>query len=180
MNKRFIAGTAVTLTLSVALLSGCGGGGDSTETASQPSQESSSQARTKVTKVVLKPQAPLTRAQFIKRADPVCAKSYEERGDILFKYTHRTAPLSQSKQEQLISQVILPSFRHDLESLEALAKKSAPKGDEAKLEALLEAFSASLAEAEENPELILAGAPKQFAEVTKLARDYGFQVCGSF
>jgi hypothetical protein len=162
-----------------ALAAGCGGGGDTTETSSQ-SNGSSSQAKTQVTKVVLKPQAPLTKAQFIRRADPVCAKSYEERGDTLLRYARRAASLSKSDKEQFVSETVLPSFRHDLEALEALAKRSAPKGDEATLATLLENYASLLAEAEEDPGLILAGAPKHFAKVTTLAREYGFEVCGSF
>jgi hypothetical protein len=196
MNRRFISGTAAALTAIAALLGGCGGGGDttgtasnqSTEAASQPSKETTSQAskessppaKVQVTKVVLKPQAPLSRQQFIRRADPVCGKYYEERGDILLKYARRAASLSKSEKEQVLSEAILPSFRHDLESLEKLAKQSAPKGDEAKLEELLETYASLLAESEADPSLVLANAAKQFAVVTKLARAYGFEVCGSF
>ncbi len=180
MNKNFISGTTAALMAAIVLISGCGGGGDTTETASQPSKESAPQPKTQVTKVVLNPQTPLTKAQFIKRADPVCAKAYEERGGILLKYARRAASLSKAKQEQLIVESIMTNFRRDMEQLEALAKQSAPKGDEAKLEALLESYASSLAEAEENPQLILEGAPKQFAKVTNMARDYGFEVCGSF
>lgn len=178
--RRFNSGgIAVALTAAIALASGCGGGSDTTETASQ-AESSSSSSQTQATKVVLKPQAPLTKEQFIQRADANCAKSYEERGNALFKYTRRAASLSESEKEQVVSKVVIPSFRRDLEALEAFAKHSAPKGDEAKLEALLEAYAAELAEAEENPALVLASAPEQFAETTKLAREYGFQSCGSF
>src|SRR5436305_10650421 len=139
-----------------AVVAGCGGGSDS-------SSESSS----------------MTKAQFIKQADAICAKGNEE-NETEFEEFAKEKGLSEKKeptkaqQEEAISEIVAPGVRKQIEKIDALG---APEGDEGKVEAMVAAVEEGVDEIEENPASLTEG-KNPLAKGSKLAKEYGLKTCG--
>jgi len=120
----------------------------------------------------------LTKAQFIRRGDAICEKDDETRNTEITPYVKKGSnTFSRPEKEKVVPKSIATSFREDVEKLGALAER-APKGDEAKVQRIVNVFDATVKGVEEKPGSILAGAGPSFAEVEKLTAEYGFTVCG--
>jgi hypothetical protein len=142
-------------------MTGCGSSsGDSSSTAANTSEAKA---------------PPLTKAQFIKRGDAICAKADKEQSAkvAIFVKGHLKAQSSKAAQNQMVLVAGLPPIQTEWEELAAL---SPPKHDEAKIEAIVNGIKAAAAKAEEKPESVLEF-PTPFAQVDKLAGKYGFKVC---
>jgi hypothetical protein len=141
--------------LALALLAaGCGGGGG-TATAT----------------------APLSKAQFIKRGDAICEKTDKTQNSAIRKYTakHPKGASTKAGQDELITSIGLPPIQQEAEELGALG---APRGDEGKVEAIVNGIEEAVGKAEEEPESTnKAGAANPFTGVDKLAGEYGFKAC---
>jgi hypothetical protein len=159
LTKRFIATAGVGLAL---LAAGCGGGGEGGGTADGgPVVKAGS----------------LSKAEFIKRGDAICAKagaqllaetkSYLEKNGI-----DAAHPPSDELQVELVEQVLLPTFRAQIEDLAALG---ALPGDVEGVQAILDAISEAADEVEANPNI---DAADPFGEANAMAKDFGFRSCG--
>jgi hypothetical protein len=121
----------------------------------------------------------LTKAQFIKRGDAICQKNYNTRSAEELPYIKKGADaFSKADLERLVLKITAPSYRHDVEGLEALTERSAPEGDEEQLQELVDVFDATVTKIEKNPGITLGGAGPTFREIEKLTQEYGFEVCG--
>jgi basic membrane lipoprotein Med (substrate-binding protein (PBP1-ABC) superfamily) len=138
------------------IVAGCGGGSDS-------SSESSS----------------ITKAQFIKQADAICAKGNKE-NEAEFEKFAKEKGLSEKKeptkaqQEEAISEIVGPGVQKQIEEIDALG---APEGDEGKIEAMIDAVEEGVEEIEENPAALVEG-KNPLAKGSKLAKEYGLKTCG--
>jgi len=74
----------------------------------------------------------------------------------------------------VITDVVAPGVRQQVEEI---AELSAPSGDEAEVEAIVEAVESGADELESDPKLLLEGA-NPLGEGSKLARAYGLKECG--
>jgi hypothetical protein len=119
-----------------------------------------------------------TRAAFIKRADAVCERTdgEQKKGQIAFSEEHpknSTKPL----EEEAVLTVGLPPV---LEEAEELGELTPPQGDEARVEAIVKGLEEAVKKAEAKPSVLLReGSSGPFAEVFKLAREYGFKACAT-
>lgn len=122
-------------------------------------------------------QATLTKVEFIEQGDAICTKAEEgseteaeefaeENGFDLEKATNEEL-------EEAIAAVLVPALNQQAEEIDALG---APEGDEEQVEAIVVALEEGTAEVEDDPGLVLDGAPLK--EASQLASDYGFEVCG--
>lgn len=155
MNKVFLAG-AMTLVLLAAVVAGCGGGDDT-------SSETS---------------AALTKAEFIKQADAICAKGEKalegEAEEFAEENDVDVEKPTKAQQEEVIADVVAPGVRKQAEEI---ADLGAPEGDEESVEAIVEAVETGSDELESDPAKLLEG-DNPLGEGSKLAREYGLEECG--
>jgi hypothetical protein len=153
LNKAFLAAVAA-LTVLAALVAGCGGGGDTTEET-----------------VVL------TKAEFIKQGDTICEKANEQNQSEAEEFAKENDfELEKASKEQLeeaVAAVLGPSLSQQAEEIDALG---APEGDEEKVEAIVVSLEDAAGEIEDEPSLVFE--EKSLDEPSKLAKSYGFKVCG--
>jgi ABC-type phosphate/phosphonate transport system substrate-binding protein len=143
------------------LVAGCGGGSDdSSSSANSPSKK-----------------------EFTVKADAICQKASERMQAQLFKVLRKDKVNGKLKKPSLadnkkfIVAVLIPSLKQEISELKALG---APEGDEERVDAIVEALEEGLETAEGNPEAVAAGSSDMvFGIASRLAGEYGLQVCGS-
>lgn len=154
MSKRLFALLGALAALAI-IVAGCGGGSDSTESTSS-----------------------LTKAEFVKKGNAICAKGNEEieEGFEKFGKEHgfsKEKEPSQAELEEAVETVVIPSVSNEVESIRALG----PPDEEA--EAVLDAAEGALEKGEEDPKQFLKEESSgPFAKANKLAREYGLTKCG--
>lgn len=137
-----------------ALVAGCGGGGDSTSS--------------------------LTKAEFVKQGNAICAKGNEEIEEGFEKFVKenninpKKRP-TKAQQTEATEEVLLPTVRKQIDGIRALGL---PSEGEEEADAVLKAAEKGLEEAEEDPSSAATENGKQFAEANKLAREFGLTKCG--
>lgn len=153
MGTRLIAWGAGLLLVAL-LVAGCGGGDDS-------SGES------------------ISKEEFIAKADAICKQGNErmEAGfSKLLKDVKNLNKLKKDEYEQLVDEVMVPSLEKEIEELRALG---VPEGDEERVEAMIAALEEGQETAERNPEAVNASSDAVFGIASRLAGEYGLEVCGS-
>jgi len=117
----------------------------------------------------------LTRAQFVKQGNAICKKQEDRRSKMILDAVE-SAPkdkeLPQSAQKALVLQT-LPPYEEMAEELEDLG---APEGDEAKIEALVEAMEKAASNIKEEPLQVISN-KGQYEEANDLAVKYGLTEC---
>lgn len=119
----------------------------------------------------------VTKAAFIKRADAICAKSYNQRrsGFLSFVQNARDEPFSDIREiRRFADTVLIPTRQQQVEELRALG---APSGDEDDVEAILEAYEEGIEKAEEDPRAAVTSTFGVFVKATELAEEYGLENC---
>lgn len=139
------------LLASLLLLAGCGSGGTSSETA-----------------------AALTKAQYVKQADAICAKVEKRQLKLVGAFQKLHLKQSPSSELKLVRFAGIPPLDTQAEELAAL---SPPTTEAKEASAFIKAFEAGVAEAEKNPGLLLKINQDPFAKARALASSYGFKVC---
>jgi hypothetical protein len=156
---------SLVLALVTALLVvGCGGGneGDGTSAAAASS-------------------APLSKDEFIKRAEEICteadARKTRKAAGYAARYKKELEALSPvAAEEKILRAIVLPSIMKQAEEIEALG---APKGEEEKVKELLAAVKLGMVKARKNPYAIELENPNEypFRRYANLARSYGLTEC---
>lgn len=158
MSRRLIAVVVAVAALAM-IVAACGGGSDSTETASS-----------------------ISKAEFVKKGNAICAKGEKEVEDGVEKFAEKNNlsernPASSKQVEELAEKILVPAVRKQLNELRALG---IPSGDEEEVEAIFAAVEEALKETEEDPSVFgQEGGVGPFAKANKLSREYGLTVCGS-
>jgi hypothetical protein len=146
---------AISVAALAAAAAGCGGGDDTSGTS-----------------------AALTKAEFIKQADAICAKGNEaiegEVEEFVQDNNIDTEKPTTKQQEEVIADVVAPATRQQIEEI---AELGAPSGDEGQIEAMVESVETGTEELEDQPEQLLEE-KNPLAEGSKLARAYGLKECG--
>lgn len=144
---------AVLGALAAAFLAGCGGDDDGSATAES-----------------------LTKAQFVKQADGICAK-YNRKGERQFQKVVETLNLDQGEPKRDVAAkgvaaVAIPILEEQIEELRALP---VPEGEEQEIELIIERQEQSLEKVEDEPLFRVSGNP--YEELNKPAADYGLVEC---
>jgi hypothetical protein len=154
VSKRLIALLAALAALAL-VVAGCGGGSSSTESTSS-----------------------LTKAEFVKQGNAICAKSSKEINEGFEEFVEENG-LSKTKappkavQEEAVETVLIPRIHKEVEGIRALG----PPDEEA--EAVLDAAEEALEKGEEDPILFMKEESSgSFAKADKLAHEYGLTKCG--
>lgn len=170
------------LTLSMAvlgllLLAGCGGGGGSESASTQTSAQSSEQGAAAKAQPMT---GTLTKAQFLKKANAICVKGTAAmgKGDAAFWAKHRP-PHGKTPGQALVNelqlQAILPVRTRELRQIRALGL---PRGDEQRVEAILEAWREGVEKGEEEPSSLDSAGPEfAFYKAYSMGIDYGLEKC---
>jgi hypothetical protein len=162
LSKRLIAAFAGVVAIA-AILAGCGSSNDSSSGSTQSTAGTA---------------AP-TKAEFIKQADAICEKANKGTEAEFAAYVKKlnlppNKKPTTAQQEELITAVALPAIAAQAKELGEL---SPPSGEEGKVNAIVEGIAKAVEKTEANPSTVF-GRRGPFAEVNKLAKDYGFTVCG--
>ena len=163
MSKRLIAALFGVLAIAI-VAAGCGSGGDSTTGGGDSSESASS----------------LTKAEFIKQADAICAKGNEavsaEAEEFAEENEIDTEKPTTAQQEEVVSDVVAPAIREQAEKIDELG---APSGEEDEVAEIVAAVESGADEAEASPDSIVEGkGGGPFEEANELADAYGLKVCG--
>jgi hypothetical protein len=114
---------------------------------------------------------PLSKSKFIAQADALCAtgnQAIEEAGKQL------GADPTDAVLEGYVDDTVVPAINTELDGIRALAP---PAGDEAQVEAIVNAAQDALDQVSDDPTLVVGGDP--FAKANQLAQAYGLKECGS-
>lgn len=119
----------------------------------------------------------LSKAEFVKRADAICKEAREKFTREYTAFAKKVQRTSKTAQEaasgELIEDILIPNFQKDVDEISALG---APKGDEEKVAAFLNALQQQLEEIHERPK-ILETTVTPLAKAEKLAKTYGLTGC---
>lgn len=156
MSKGPIALAAGVCVAIIVFVSGCGGGGDSsTDTSS------------------------ISKAAFIKKTDAVCAHG-NGRMEVAFAHfleaNKNVKKPSDADYEALVGKVLVPNVKREIKEVRALG---APSGDEDRVDDYLEALEEGIEVAERNPKAVVGSSEAVFGIPSRLAKEYGLEVCGS-
>lgn len=121
----------------------------------------------------------LTKAEFIKQGDAICARGQEKFAGEVEAFTKKkklnpSGPLSKAQQEELIRAVFVPSLQAQADELEKLG---VPSGEEDQADALVEELHGALSEAEDDPSVLIGPPSGSLVKAAALAKQYGFKVC---
>ena len=119
--------------------------------------------------------AALSKQEFIKQADQVCAKGDKEieqaAGDV---FGGGQQPARQ-EQERFITKTVIPNVQQQVDDVRALTP---PEGDEKEVAAILDSAQEGSDTVEKDPSVLTGGGKDPFAESDRLASDYGLKQCG--
>jgi hypothetical protein len=148
---------AATLTVCVVLATtGCGddkvrGAGDDSETTS-------------------------TRAEYIEQADAICEQGNADLEAATSEFFAGKPHPTARQERTFATRVFVPKLQAQLAELREL---QIPEGDEEDVTAIYDAVSAALDEISADPSSFGGEPPAGFRDASRLAVEYGFQVCGS-
>jgi hypothetical protein len=164
VKKRLLAATTLALAAG-SIAAGCGGGDDTT-TVSGASGATGAQG------------APLTKDAFLAKGNAICKKGNQELNQA-GKQFFQSLGLSKNEQpssdqiQQFATQTVIPKVEAQIDGIDALP---APSGDEAQVQALVDAARQDLDKIKQDPSL-LEGNNDPFADANKLAKQYGLDEC---
>ena len=160
MGRGTIALAAVVAALAVT---GCGGGGsgsDSTVTTGSLSKE-----------------------VFVKKADAICTKGNTrlQKGFSTYLRKNKKSIIalrhpSKADYEGLIGGILVPNLEQEIKEIRALG---APSGDEERIEEIFTAWEEGIEVAANDPEAVKHSSEAIFGVGSRLAKEYGLEVCGS-
>jgi hypothetical protein len=192
MRLRF---TFIVLALAAVLAVGCGSSGSSGSSSGADSGSSASESSTASTNgdsstggdsstsgdsssggEAADSGKPLTKAEFIKEGEGICAKVPQEYG-VKVKALEEEAKKSKKPKPttaETNSKAAIPPLYVAIESFEELTP---PKGEEKQVEAIVASLESAAKGVEQKPESELVGPKSPFAEFQKLTAAYGFKGC---
>ena len=119
----------------------------------------------------------ISKAEFLKKGNAICKKGNQQINQVAHKvFPNRKARPSRAQVTKFATGTIIPSVQSQINGVKALG---APKGDEAKVNAIITTAQAALDKAKKDPILLTGGKHDPFAKSNKLAKAYGLTVCGS-
>lgn len=156
MNRGSVVGMLGALVALVALIAGCGGG-DSTTGATTTSE------------------APLTKAEFIRKGDAICQTGNEASTTEIEQFAKENgfgSEPSKAQFEEVVTEVLVPNLAQQADELDALVP---PAEDKDRTEAIVASVREAITEIEKNPTSLEENA---LAKPIRLEKAYGFKVCG--
>ncbi|HEV7483533.1 MAG TPA: hypothetical protein VGO13_10590 [Solirubrobacterales bacterium] len=122
----------------------------------------------------------LTKTEFIKQGDAICAKGSETLSKEAEEFAEAnnidTSKPTKEQQEEVVTTVVAPALQTQADELGELG---APKGEEEKTTAIIDALEAGAEELEDNPGALLeSSGAGPLDKANELAKEFGFKSCG--
>jgi len=116
----------------------------------------------------------LTKSEFVEQGNAICKQATKEREKAIAEFAQTGNPNGsrENLQEEAVEKA-LPSYEG---AAEKIAELRAPKGDEAKVEAIVEGMEETVAKIHANPQSAFAG-DRAFRNANKAAENYGLDDC---
>jgi hypothetical protein len=121
----------------------------------------------------------ISKAAFIKKADAICTRGNKhlEAGFATFLQEKKNLKHpSKADFEELVGKVVVPNLGREIKEIRALG---APSGDEDRVGEILTALEEGLETAESDPKVAVSSSQAVFGISSRLAKEYGLEVCGS-
>lgn len=116
----------------------------------------------------------LSKSAFVKQGNAICTEATKEREKMLVEFTESANPKgNQEALQEKAVKMILPLYKGAAEKIDDLG---APEGDEAKVEAVVDAMEEAVAKIEANPQSAAVG-NLPFRKANKAAESYGLKAC---
>jgi hypothetical protein len=118
----------------------------------------------------------LTKAEFLKKGNAICKKGNQQ----INRAGNKAFPKSKGKPTQaqlkkFATDTLIPSVQSQISGVKALG---APKGDEAKVKAIITTAQAALDKGKKDPTVLVSNKRDPFAKSNKLTKAYGLKACG--
>lgn len=140
--------------LAALIVAGCGGGEDATT-------------------------ASIGKAQFITKADAICAAGSEQtQADLAAYLKQEKLTLNENQTEEesaALIAILVKNVEKEVQSIRALG---VPSGDDSQVGAILAALEEGAKEAEKDPQAVVQGEVNVLGKAGELAKEYGLQACG--
>ena len=151
-----------------ALIVGCGGSDDATDSSSPDSTSADSTSSTSL--------APLTKVAFIKQADAICDKA-DDRQAANYKdfKTENGEAEGKADEEAVVTEVGLPAIELEVEELREIG---APEGDEDLVAGMIDEVDAAVEATKKKPLSVYKEAENPFKAPEEKAAKYGLKACG--
>lgn len=121
----------------------------------------------------------IAKEEFIAKADAICKRS-NERMEAAFADAVKGETLkkvNQARSEELVGSVLVPNVSREVEELEKLA---IPDGDDERVDAMIAALEEGVETAEDDPEVVATTSSDAiFGIASRIAKEYGLEICGS-
>jgi hypothetical protein len=124
--------------------------------------------------------AALTKSQFLKKGNAICSKGNQQINNAAHQtFTKKKYPNGQppkSAVTKFATDTVIPSVQSQIDGIKALG---APAGDEAQVQAIVDAAQSALDKAKADPTILLQNNQKNdpFAKANELAKSYGLTAC---
>lgn len=166
MRLKIILGSVLVVAVIVV---GCGGGSD---TSGGTSAGGTSSTTTAASTDGGGGGKPLTKKEFIKKGDQICSEVPTEYQELKEKLEKESSKKPTTAEVNLAAAV--PPVEAAVGKMEKLTP---PKGDEAEIEAIIDALEAAGKGVEKNPTAPLIGPKSAYYEFQQLTEKYGFALC---
>jgi hypothetical protein len=153
MRNRLVSYTALAAMLVLVLVAaGCGSSSKSSSTSS------------------------ISKAEFLKKGNAICRKGDQQINQGARKvFPKSKGKPSQAQMTKFAKGTLIPSVQSQIDGIKSLG---APKGDEAKVKAIVTGAQAALDKGKKNPAILVSNKQDPFAKTNKLAHAYGLTACG--
>jgi hypothetical protein len=119
----------------------------------------------------------LTKAEFLKKGNAICKKGTQQINQAANKaFPKSKGKPSEAQMTKFATDTIIPSVQTQISGVKALG---APKGDEAKVKAIVTTAQAALDKGKRDPAILVSNKSHPFAKSNKLTKAYGLKACGS-
>jgi formaldehyde-activating enzyme involved in methanogenesis len=124
-------------------------------------------------------EASISKEQFVAQMDAICKRA-NKRSEVAFasvlKAFKRGEKPSQAEYEKAVSTALVPTVKREIEEIEKL---DAPSGDESEIDEIVDALEEGVETAERNPQAVIVSSDAVYGIASRLAGEYGLEVCGS-
>jgi len=121
----------------------------------------------------------ISKTAFVKKADAVCAKGNKRMEVVFARFLKAHKDIRRPDDavfEKLVGTALVPNIKREIRELRALG---APADDEDRVDDMITALEEGVETAEGNPQAAVKNSEAVYGISSRLAKEYGLEVCGS-
>jgi hypothetical protein len=119
--------------------------------------------------------AALSKSQFLKKGNAICKKGNQKINQAAKQVFAPHKKPSKAEETKFATDTLIPTVQSEINGVNALG---APKGDEAKVNQIVNSAQAALDKGKKDPTLFFSNKTDPFKESNKITTAYGLTVCG--